>query len=88
MILAKSTNPPRLTPRSKSIAVKYHWFRSHLSESSIVIQHIGTDLQRANILTKPLSRFQFEKEREMFLGWPPRSVRGRVSRESTQTNRV
>jgi transposase InsO family protein len=88
LILARSTNPPRLTPRSKSIAVKYHWFRSHLSESSIVIQSIGTDLQRANILTKPLTRFKFEHEREMLMGWPPRSVRGRVSRESTQTMRV
>jgi hypothetical protein len=26
-----TTNPPRLTPRSKHIAVKYHWFREQLS---------------------------------------------------------
>jgi hypothetical protein len=72
--LASSTNPPQLTPRSKSITIKYHWFRSHLSNSSIVIRHIDTDLQRANILTKPLTRFQFEREREMLMGWPPRLV--------------
>jgi hypothetical protein len=78
-------NPPRLsTPRLKSFAVKYHWFRSHLSDASIVIQSIGTDLQRANVLTKPLTRFMFEDERER----PPRSVRGRVSQKSTQTNHV
>jgi hypothetical protein len=82
-ILATSTNPPRLTPRSKSIAIKYHWFRSHLSESRIVIRHIGTDLQRANILTNALTRFQYEREREMLLGWPSRSARGRVSLVST-----
>jgi hypothetical protein len=28
-ILAK-TNPPRMTPRSKAIAIRYHWFRQHL----------------------------------------------------------
>jgi hypothetical protein len=40
------------------------------------------------MLNKPLTRFKFEHEREMLMGWPPRSARGRVSRESTQTNCV
>jgi hypothetical protein len=85
LILANFTNPPCLTPRSKSIAVKYHWFRSHLSESTITIQHIGTDLQCANILTKALTRLKFKHEREMMMGWPPRSVRGLVSLVSKHT---
>jgi hypothetical protein len=88
LILARSMSPPRLTLRSKSIAVKYHCFWSHLSDASIVIQSIGTDLHPTNILTKPLTRFKFEHGHEMLMGWPPRSVRGRVSWESTQTNRV
>jgi hypothetical protein len=53
LILA-TIDPPRMTPRSKSIVVKYHWFRSHLSKDTIVMQYCPSKLQRANILTKPL----------------------------------
>ena len=28
--LASYVNPPRMTPRSKHMAIKYHWFRGHL----------------------------------------------------------
>ena len=35
-----TTDPPHMTPRLKSLAVKYHWFRSHLSEYWIVIKDI------------------------------------------------
>jgi hypothetical protein len=34
LVLA-TTDPPRMTPRSKSIAVKYHWFREHLIKESL-----------------------------------------------------
>ncbi|MCA1806868.1 MAG: hypothetical protein LC687_03260, partial [Actinobacteria bacterium] len=37
-----TTDPPRMTPRSKSLAVKYHWFRSHLSPSSIMIKSVAS----------------------------------------------
>jgi hypothetical protein len=63
-----TTNPPRLTPRSKHIAVKYHWFREHLSDK-IKIKAIGTNDQKADIFTKALSRVQFEKARSLIMGW-------------------
>ena len=61
-------DPPRLTPRSKHIAVKYHWFRSKLGKE-IRVKYIPTDQQLADILTKPLPRLKFEKARRQLMGW-------------------
>jgi hypothetical protein len=43
-----STDPPRLTPRSKSLAIKYHCFRTHLSPDSIVLKAIPSSLQKGD----------------------------------------
>ena len=69
LILA-TTDPPRMTPRSKSIAVKYHWFRQYLHPERIVMKPINTKFQRANILTKALPREAFHRERQMVLNLP------------------
>jgi len=53
-IILATTDPPRHTPQSRTIAVKYHWFRSKLSKDTIQIKKIDGKLQRANILTKAL----------------------------------
>jgi hypothetical protein len=68
LILATS-DPPRLTPRSKHIAVKYHWFREHLKKGVIEIKAVSSELQWADILTKPMKRVQFEAARKHLLGW-------------------
>lgn len=60
--------PGRITARSKHYAIRTHWFRSHLSDS-IKIQKIGTEVQKADILTKPLSRRRFEDVRFLLSGW-------------------
>jgi hypothetical protein len=65
--LATNTDPPRLTPRSQSIAVKYHYFRSHLKKGEIEIKYIETKSQRANILTKMLVKALFHFERLMLM---------------------
>jgi hypothetical protein len=45
-IASATQNPPQLTPRSKHIAVKYHWFRSNCKlDDSIKLQYIPTDKQ-------------------------------------------
>jgi hypothetical protein len=61
-------DPPRLTPRSKHIAVKYHWFRAHIGKE-IQLKYISTDLQLADVLTKPLARLKFETARRQIMGW-------------------
>jgi hypothetical protein len=69
LILANATNPPRLTPRSKHIAIKYHWFRDYLSPDTIQVKAISTMEQKANILTKPLVREKFLTDRLLTMGW-------------------
>ena len=42
---------PRMTTASKSIVVKYHWFRQHVG-IDFVIQKIDSENQKTGILTK------------------------------------
>ena len=58
-----------MTPRSKSLAVKYHWFRSHLSPESIVIKDCDTKDQKGDGFTKPLTLESFLKFRQLVCGW-------------------
>jgi hypothetical protein len=48
------------------------WFRSKLDPEGlhpIIIQNISTDLQRADIFTKGLSRVKFQSIRKLLCGW-------------------
>ena len=45
---------PRMTPRSKHYAVKYHWFRDKLSLNNIKVKKIKRDNQIADIFTTSL----------------------------------
>ena len=61
---------PRMTPRTKHIGVKYHFFRSHIGESKgIIIVHIDTHHQKADIFTKGLPSEKFQVMRKMLIGW-------------------
>jgi hypothetical protein len=69
-ITLATTDPPRMTPRSKHIAIRYFWFREHLHTcKALKIVYIPTTNQRANHLTKPLPTATFLKERCTVLGW-------------------
>ena len=68
-LLLATSDPPKMTPRSKSIAVKYHWFREHLEPGVIDIMPIASEDQLADIFTKPLSSLPFSKLRAKLLGW-------------------
>jgi len=56
-------------PQSRTITIKYHWFREQLNKETIRIAKINRKLQRANILTKALLQVQFEAERKMLISW-------------------
>jgi Reverse transcriptase (RNA-dependent DNA polymerase)./Integrase core domain. len=65
---------PRMTPRSKHIAVKYHWFRQHVStddgaDGGIVVKKIDTKNQLADIFTKGLGPTIFARLRAKLMGW-------------------
>ena len=60
---------PNMTPRSKHIAVKYHWFREHLVPGEIEMKRIDTSVQKADIFTKGLKKDEFERKRKFIMGW-------------------
>ena len=62
-------NAPRMRPRTKHIALKYHHFRSFVANKTISIQYVETSLQLADIFTKALGDVQFIKLRELLIGW-------------------
>ena len=47
------------SPRTKHIALKYHYFRSNVKSGRVEITYTPTDEQLADILTKPLSNEAF-----------------------------
>jgi hypothetical protein len=68
LILA-NLEPPRMTPRTKHFAIKYHWFRSMLKPMCIEIVAVSSEDQIADILTKSLTFAKFEACRKMLMGW-------------------
>ena len=62
-------NLPRLTPRSKHIAVRMHWFREHVRSGQIHVVKVDTKAQIADIFTKGLTREAFERIHHLLMGW-------------------
>ena len=60
----------KLTPRTKHIGVKYHFFKSHVGEDKeIRIVPIDTLVQKADIFTKGLDFIAFGRIRKLLMGW-------------------
>ena len=61
---------PKMTPRTKHIAVKYHWFRDQIGEKKgILLKKIESENQKADIFTKGLTMDTFRKIRKLLMGW-------------------
>jgi hypothetical protein len=61
---------PKMSPRNKYLALKYHFFRSHIGEEKgIIARYIPTLEQRADIFTKGLPPTQFAVIRKLLMGW-------------------
>jgi hypothetical protein len=60
---------PRITPRTKHYAIKYHFFREHVKQGNIKLFKVETSLQRADIFTKGLVLNLFETIRKLLMGW-------------------
>ena len=65
-ILATS---PKMTPRSKHIAVKYHFFQSKVDSGEVEVVRVDTTQQKADIFTKGLAPESFENVRRLLMGW-------------------
>jgi len=62
---------PRMTPRTKHIGVKYHFFRRFAEGANAVLKivKIGTEEQKADIFTKGLQGDSFLSIRKLLCGW-------------------
>ena len=60
---------PKMRPRTKHIALKYHHFREHVNNGTIKINLIGTKDQIADIFTKALDKPSFTYLRKLLCGW-------------------
>ena len=59
---------PKIRPRTKHIALKYHHFRSFVRDKKVSIQYVETKLQIADIFTKALNDTQFAALRSRLIG--------------------
>ena len=61
---------PKLSPRTKHIAIKYHWFKEHIGkEKGFLIQKVESRDQKADIFTKGLPAESYAHVRELLIGW-------------------
>jgi hypothetical protein len=60
---------PNMTSRTKHIAIKYHWFKSHIQEGEIKVGRIDTKVQKADIFTKGIAKKEFDEKCTMIMGW-------------------
>ena len=60
---------PKLTPRSKHIAIKYHFFREKIASGEINIERVDSSENVADIFTKGLDHVKFQAMRKKLIGW-------------------
>lgn len=65
----KFATMPRMSPRTKHIAIPYHFFRSKVVDLEIKVLPIDTAEQLADQFTKGLGEDEFVKARKRILGW-------------------
>ena len=65
----KFASLPKMSPRTKHIAIPYHFFRSKVKNLEIKVEAVGTKEQLADQFTKGLSQEDFEIARFNLMGW-------------------
>ena len=59
----------KMRPRTKNMATKLHHFCQYVADGTIAIQYCQTEVQRADMLTKPLQQDLLERFCLMVQGW-------------------
>ena len=60
---------PRMRPRTKHIALKYHHFRNYVCDKTVSVKYVESKEQIADIFTKALGDCQFCYLRKLLMGW-------------------
>ena len=60
---------PKMTPRTKHIAVIYHWFREYVVSGILRILKVDTSQNLADIFTKGIVTEKFTAIRKLLCGW-------------------
>lgn len=50
--------------RSKHIETRFHFLRDNVNKGTLVLEHCRTEVQLADVLTKPLKRIRFGELRD------------------------
>ena len=58
-----------MTPCSKHIGVKYHFFKEYVCSGHIQIHKVTSNEQVADCMTKGLKKTLFKQTRKMLVGW-------------------
>ncbi|KAL8116908.1 hypothetical protein AgCh_023188 [Apium graveolens] len=56
---------PMFHGRSKHIDIRFHFIREYVERGEVVLRHVNSSEQRADIMTKALATFKFEKMRNL-----------------------
>ncbi len=65
----KFATMPKMSPRTKHIAIPYHFFRTQVKNLEIAVKAIATDNQLADQFTKGLPQDKFLRDRKLLMGW-------------------
>ena len=60
---------PKMRPRTKQIAIKYHHFRTYVNKGDLMLEKIDDTEQEADFLAKPLVEQLFKYLRRKVMGW-------------------
>ena len=60
---------PKMTPRSKHIGIKYHFFREHVKNGFVQVKAVALEHNKADIFTKGLGETDYRRKRLLISGW-------------------
>ena len=60
---------PNMMPRTKHVAINYHYFRSYVGKGHLMLEKIDTAEQEAYFLATPLVEYFFRYLRKKVIGW-------------------
>jgi hypothetical protein len=63
------TTEANFKPYTKHISIKWHHFHDQIRNDNLQKTKVSTDLNWADMLTKPLAKIKFQKLQSLMMGW-------------------